>query len=164
MRAGFGILAIVVVAFCWGVTPCRADQAADAQAAFRRGDYSEAQRLWEPLAESGDTQAQIGLAAIYARDEATLDKAKAWLELAGERGDYRGPLLLGVLYEIQGDIRNAYRSFDIAQSLADTKVDAANVKLLSSHVRLRTSIEEKKSAGAEADEWRASHPYLFDPQ
>ena len=37
----------------------------DAVAAYQRGDYATALRLWHPLAEQGDAEAQFHLGVMY---------------------------------------------------------------------------------------------------
>ena len=39
----------------------------DGEAAFSKGDYATALRLWQPLAQQGDARAQNGLGALYQR-------------------------------------------------------------------------------------------------
>src|SRR6476659_8327251 len=41
----------------------------DGEAAFKRGDYATALRLWRPLANQGDARAQYYLGAIYANGQ-----------------------------------------------------------------------------------------------
>ncbi len=42
-----------------------AGQLEDGEAAFKRGDYATAFRLWRPLAEHGDADAQNNLGVMY---------------------------------------------------------------------------------------------------
>ena len=39
----------------------------DAAAAYNRGDYATAVRLWQPLANGGDADAQFNLGQLYYR-------------------------------------------------------------------------------------------------
>jgi hypothetical protein len=41
----------------------------DAEAAYARGDYATAFKIWLPLAEQGSTQAQLNVARMYERGE-----------------------------------------------------------------------------------------------
>ena len=59
----------------------------DGIAAYDRGDYATALRLWQPLAEEGDPYAQNNLGFMYAEgDGVPLDHIKAarWYRLAAE--------------------------------------------------------------------------------
>lgn len=68
---------------------CAQSDIADAQRAYVAGRYAEARMLWEPLAEAGDPQAQLGLATLLdvgeggARDAAA---ANRWYRRAAEFG------------------------------------------------------------------------------
>lgn len=44
----------------------------DAQAAYERKDYATALRVWRPLAEQGDAQAQYNLGQMYRNDRPPL--------------------------------------------------------------------------------------------
>ena len=44
----------------------------DAFAAYRRGDYATALRLWHPLAEQGDAEAQFHLGVLYESGQGVL--------------------------------------------------------------------------------------------
>jgi uncharacterized protein len=161
--AGLRVVA-TLAALCAGVTLCRGDSNADAQAAFEQKDYATALRLWEPLAEQGDTQAQLGLANLYLQGLGVprdLDKAIAWLELTAEGGDPRGPILLGILYESGGyesrggvprDLVKAYQWLDIALSLSHTKVAVETSKLFLGNVTEQATSEQTASGKALANE------------
>lgn len=62
-RAGAWLLgAWLLSASSAGGAPPPAD---DAQRAYRTGRFEEARRLWEPRAEAGEAQAQLGLGVLY---------------------------------------------------------------------------------------------------
>ena len=44
-----------------------ADDFDDALAAYKKGDYKTAMRLWKPLAEQGHASAQSNLGVMYAK-------------------------------------------------------------------------------------------------
>jgi TPR repeat protein len=77
--------------------PFPGDAASAGAAAYRAGDYAEAERIWRPLAEAGVPKAQFHLGAMYyegrfgRRDLAT---AYAWVRRAAEQGYFRAPALL----------------------------------------------------------------------
>ena len=87
----------------------------DGEAAFKRGDYATALRLWRPLAnqgdaraqyylgatEQGDARAQYYLGAMYANGQGVpQDHAEAskWFRLAADQGDARAQYNLGAMY------------------------------------------------------------------
>ncbi len=53
-----GVLALAIFALA---VPANAGQFEDGMAAYNRGDYATTLRLWRPLAEQGDTEAQNNL-------------------------------------------------------------------------------------------------------
>ena len=93
------ITAVAMVAFL--SAPVAAGPFEDALAAYKRGDYATALRLWRPLADQGDAKAQSGLGGMYfmgdgvAQDDAT---AAAWWRKAAEQGYARAQTNLGVMY------------------------------------------------------------------
>src|SRR6478736_1399089 len=73
----------------------------DAQAAHGRSDYATALRLWRPLADQGNADAQYNLGTLY--DNGTgvpQNKAEAlkWYHLAAERGNDGAQFSVGVLH------------------------------------------------------------------
>ena len=61
----------------------------DAEAAYARGDYATAFKIWLPLAEQGSAQAQLNVARMYERGEwVAQDKQAAaeWYGKAAEQG------------------------------------------------------------------------------
>lgn len=70
-------------------------------AAYDAGDYAKARRVWQPLAEKGDTRAQRGMGKLYEkgrgveRDFATAIK---WYRPAAEKGDAESQYRLSVGY------------------------------------------------------------------
>jgi TPR repeat protein len=73
----------------------------DAVAAYQRGDYATALRLWHPLAEQGDADAQFHLGVVYESGQGVLrSEAEAikWYRKAAEQGDAVAQFDLGVIY------------------------------------------------------------------
>ena len=60
LRTVFLALAIMALA-----VPANAGPFEDGMAAYNRGDYATALKLWRPLAEQGDTIAQSNLGVMY---------------------------------------------------------------------------------------------------
>jgi TPR repeat protein len=70
-------------------------------AAYQRGDYATALRLWRPLAKQGNASAQYNLGIEYQRGRGVpQDYAQAvkWYRLAAEQGYAAAQSTLGVMY------------------------------------------------------------------
>ena len=97
----------------------------DGGAALKRGDYAEALRLWRPLADQGDANAQYMLGIMYANGRGVpQDYAEAmkWCRLAAEQGYARAQYMLGIMYANgrgvpQNDVQ-AHMWFNLAASRA----------------------------------------------
>ncbi len=93
----------------------------DGLAAYDRGDYASALRLWRPLADSGNAAAQWRLALLYrggvgvAQDNAA---ALAWNRRAAARGLTVAQYGLGRAYErgdgVRRDLMRAYAWYSMA--------------------------------------------------
>ena len=98
----------------------------DAQAAHGRRDYATALRLWRPLADQGNAEAQYALGSMYAGGKGVPKnntEAAKWWRLAADQGEPRAFGDLGFIYAI-GDVvpRNvvsAYLWFDLAVKYGD---------------------------------------------
>lgn len=95
----------------------------DAWAAYERGDYATALRLWRPLAEQGNAIAQSNLGFIYDSGQGVpQDHAEAakWYRLAAEQGNPRAQSNLGSMYAngqgVLQDYVQAYMWADLAAS------------------------------------------------
>jgi hypothetical protein len=82
-------------------TPVGAEDWEDGLDAYYAGDYQKALRLWKPLAEQGDTEAQFNVGYMYAHGRGVPEdetKAVHWYRKAAEQGLASGQLGLGVMY------------------------------------------------------------------
>jgi TPR repeat protein len=62
----------------------------DGLAAYNRGDYVPAFRLFRPLAEAGNARAQTALGAMFRKGQGVPKnplRARMWLSLAAKQGD-----------------------------------------------------------------------------
>lgn len=87
------ILGIAQVA--WG------DTYDDGAAAYKRGNYSTALRLWRPLADQGHAKAQAYLGLMYGHGRGvTLDNLEAvrWFRLAANQGNANAQDSLGLMH------------------------------------------------------------------
>jgi len=93
----------------------------DAEAAYRRGDYTTAFNLWRPLAEQGDAYAQDVLGIMYVgglgvpEDDA---EAVKWYRRAADQGLAIAESALGIMYEqghgVPRDYAEAVRCYRLA--------------------------------------------------
>ncbi|WP_179043281.1 tetratricopeptide repeat protein [Sphingobium lactosutens] len=93
--------------------PCLAGPVEDAAAAYRRGDYASAMRLYQPLADQGDPRAQARLGRMYLRGQGTerdYKEAMKWLRRAAALGIADAQYFLGEIY---------LREFGVEQDLGE---------------------------------------------
>ena len=86
------LLKLLLVLFACAATPASAGPLEDGRAAYDRGDYATALRLWAPLADQGSPSAQYNLGGMYASSRGVsqgvphdLVQAYKWLSLAASR-------------------------------------------------------------------------------
>ena len=81
--------------------PASAGKLDSAIASYQSGNYEQAFELFEPLAESGNANAQFYLAVMYNTGQgiaSDLDQAVNWLHRAAESGHAESLYLLGKFY------------------------------------------------------------------
>jgi len=92
------VMTVLLLSACTaGVGPIE-----DGIAAYTRGDYATALRLWQALAAQGDAAAQSNLGVMYSRGQGlTRDYAEAvkWYRLAAAQGNARAQFNLGVMFD-----------------------------------------------------------------
>ena len=93
----------------------------DGVAAYEKQDFATALRLWTPLAEQGDADAQFLLGAMYFKGQGVAQDYKTtvnWYTLAAEQGHAKAQMMLGFWYALgQGvaqDYVKAHTWFNIA--------------------------------------------------
>jgi TPR repeat protein len=96
------VLAVVpaIALFVWALSAW-AGPMEDADAAFQRGDYAAAARLYQPLADRGDANAQTSLGVMYLRGlGARQDDRQAlkWFRRAAALGSPTAQFNLGEMY------------------------------------------------------------------
>ncbi len=115
LRAGLAIgLSLILAAPGWSQTD-------DGYAAYKRGDYTAAHRIWKPLAERGDALAQYNLGLLYHHGlgvERGLSQAATWYARAAENGDADAQNAVGDLYVAglwgKNDYAKAARWYELA--------------------------------------------------
>ena len=80
-----------------------ANDVLDGRDAAMRGDYETAYKIWLPLAEQGDSGAQINLAILYHRGlgiPQAYKKAVKWYQLSAEQGIAQAQSNLATMYSL----------------------------------------------------------------
>jgi uncharacterized protein len=138
-----------------------AGQFEDGYAAYQRGDYASAMRLWRPLADQGDAAAQVHLGLMYNNGKgAPQDYAQAvmWWRKAADHGVALAQTVLGQMYGLgQGvpqDFVLAHMWFNLAASRAEdaaTRDNAAKGRDLTAAMTTPAQIAEAQRM---ASEWK----------
>jgi TPR repeat protein len=88
----------------------------DGEAAYQRGDYETAVRLWHLSGGEGNVYAQFNLGLLYSSGQGLpQDHAQAhiWFRKAADQGDARAQVYLGGMYRVGRGVRQ-----DDAQAVA----------------------------------------------
>lgn len=111
-----GVLALIAA-------PARAEDFRQGLSAFNRAEYAESLRLWAPLAEHGNPDAQASLGYLYYHGLGVRQdyaEAAGWFRRAAEQGQPDAQLFLGTLFYNGTGVRRsyveAYKWCDLAQS------------------------------------------------
>jgi len=163
-----GLLGIVVVAFV-GVwlantqwtplppsTPATAGTFEDGSAAFNRGDYATALRIFRPLADRGDGYAQYDLGLMYLNGQGVsqnYSEAMKWFRLAADQGHAFAENSLGYMYfngrGMPQNYVNAYIWFSLAAAQGDQDA-VKNYELTLQHM----TVAEIAAAQKLVREWK----------
>jgi uncharacterized protein len=103
------VVALILAACITGLAV--AGPAEDGMAAFQRGDYAAAMRLWRPLAHQGNADAQFLLGAMYGRGEGVerdYTTAVTWYRKAADQGHPGAQWSLGTMYQDGREVPRAY--------------------------------------------------------
>lgn len=96
------IVTLFGVGMQWSAGPVSASALADGTRAFADGDFVTASRLWRPLAEAGNADAQFALGTLYQSGkgvEQSDKRATAWFRRAAEQGSVPAQFNLGNAYK-----------------------------------------------------------------
>ena len=128
MKTIFKLLLCVCALSFGGAGAAYAGPKEDAIAAYDKGDYKKAARLFESFAKAGDALAQFNLALMYTNGDGVLQDYKEgmkWYRLSAEQGNAEAQNFLGGMYvNGNGVIRDnvyAHMWFNIAASSGDAK-------------------------------------------
>ena len=92
--------------------------------AWRSGQYAEAVRIWRPLAEAGDADAQYDLGQAYRLGKGVpinLSAAQSWLERAAQKDHIDAQSTLGLLLFDSGDRASGLRWLKTAAQKGDAR-------------------------------------------
>jgi len=97
-------------------------------AAYQRGDYATALKLWRPLAAQGNAFAQSNLGFMYDSGQGVkrdLGEAAKWYRLAAEQGNPRAQSNLGSMYAAGEGVPQDYVQAYVWASLAASRFPAS---------------------------------------
>jgi TPR repeat protein len=115
----------MVAAFLFNATAALAGPLEDGMAAYNRGDYLPAIRLFRPLAEQGNPKAQSAIGMMYRKGQGVVRssaRAFMWFSLAAKRGDARAKTELR-------EVSDAMTPADVSQAQEMTQAcEASNYR------------------------------------
>jgi uncharacterized protein len=133
----------------------------EGDAAYERGDYATAVRLWRPLAEQGNPEAQFVLGQMYNTGRGvSQDHAEAvkWYRRAAEQGDVLAQAVLGAMYGgeegIPPDYVQSYMWLSLAASRASTQEDRDMVLEALNLVETKMTPDQIAEAQKLARDWK----------
>jgi TPR repeat protein len=151
-------IVLVLSAICLAA-PAWADFQAGMDA-YNRGDRGTASRVWQPLAEQGDANAQVLLGILYEeglRGPQDSVQAVLWYEKAAAQGNANAQVRLGALYEagkgVPQDIVQAYKWYTLGEANGDKK--AAELR---DALTKRMTPDQIAEAQKLAREWKPKTP------
>ena len=103
------LFAVFLVVAC--ATVAAAGSIEEAEFVYDRGDYTQAARLFRPLAEQGIASAQFNLGMMYAKGQGVPQDYQAalkWYRKAAEQGDASAQNNLGLMYEMGRGVRRDF--------------------------------------------------------
>jgi TPR repeat protein len=119
---------LIVIWLCCGLPSLTCGGADEGFAAYQRGDYRTAYRIWRPLAQRGDVRAQGALGGLYADGRGVpqdYGEAVKWFRLAAAQGLAVAQYALGMLYRngqgVPRDAAEAGKWFRLAAAQGQPK-------------------------------------------
>jgi hypothetical protein len=114
-------IGLVAVALIVGSMTAHADDFSVGFRAYQRGDYANALRIFQQLAEQGETLGQIYLGLMYEKGQGVAqDYAEAlrWYRKAADQGEALAQINLGVMYHFGQGVTQDYVQAHMWYSLA----------------------------------------------
>jgi TPR repeat protein len=131
------------------------------RAAYEKGDFAAALGEWQPLAEEGDVDAQLGLGELYLQGQGVAQDFKVaaeWLTKAAEGGHPRAQAMLGGLYAtglgVPQDFSTSYFWTIVAAIWSQDKIRLAAMESLGEVAKQLTPDEKRAIAVQAAAQWR----------
>jgi uncharacterized protein len=98
----------------------------DGDESYKRGDYLAALRVWRPLADKGNAEAQYKIGVMYRQGLGVAQndqEANRWTRLAANQNHVQAQYNLGVMYGngqgVQQDYVRAYMWWSLASNAGD---------------------------------------------
>ena len=140
------LFAVFVVVAC--ATVAAAGSIEEAEFVYDRGDYTQAARLFRPLAEQGIASAQFNLGVMYARGQGVPQDYQAalkWYRKAAEQGDASAQNNLGLMYEMgrgaRKDFSRAHMWYSVAAAALSGDEGKAAMKRRDSVASQMTAVQ-----------------------
>jgi uncharacterized protein len=150
------MLKLLLVLLVWAAAvPAVAGPFEDGADAYRAGDYATALRLWRPLADAGNANAQFRLGYMYHDGQGVpqdYEAAAAWYRRAAEQGNQFAQFNLGVMYEIGQGVPQDY-------VLAHMWFNLAAVQNHIGAIKNRDLVSAKMTPAQIADAWRQAREW-----
>ncbi len=162
-RLGRGLTALLFLAVA---VTAQAQSVEDGVAAYERGDYATALKIWKPFVEQGDAAAQYNLGLMYdfGRGVAEDDgEAVKWYRRAAEQGYASAQLGLGVMYDHGRGVVQDYVLAHMWLDLAVARSRPGEQRLIWAEYRRRIALNMTPAQVAEAQrlarEWKPKRPF-----
>ncbi len=153
-----GSVLLVAAAVLAETTPETTDEG---EAAFRRGDYAAALKIWQPLADQGDARAQFNLGTMYEGGHGvkrSAAEAVTWYRRAADRGEPHAQYNLAAMYDdgqgVKQDRVQALKWLTIAASRFESGPDREQALRGCREVGANLTAEQKAEAERLAKEWQ----------
>ena len=124
--AAFSVVALVLSAGFWSVSPTRADAIGAGMEAYSRQDYSRSASIFMRRAELGQAVAQTYLGYMYANGRGVPQDfvaATKWLRRAADQGYPDAQFLLGLMYDKGHGVKQDFIEAEVWLNLAAAKSD-----------------------------------------
>ena len=144
--------------------PAAAGPLEDGIAAYNRGDVKTALKLWQPLADAGNADAQVNIGVLHANGEGvpqSYPEALGWYRKAADQGDVYALNNLGLMYmRGQGVAASDRMAVTLYRQAADRNFAPAQFNLATMYAQGRGADLDK----AEAYKWLTLAMAAYGPE
>jgi uncharacterized protein len=152
--------AMVVAAFMY--TSAFAGALEDGKAAYDKGDYKAARKIWQPLADKGDAGAQYGIGILYQKGTGVMQNygaAMKWHRLAADQGHAAAQISVGTMYSqgksVEQDLVQAYMWLSLAADKSGASAeDKQSATMARDKIAAQMTAEQVAEAGRLAAVWK----------